>query len=59
MDSKNDYFDAQRESRRIVTRFGEVNKRQVSDEQQAAEVAASMQKKNADRPGGGSSQESS
>lgn len=59
MDSKQDYFDPKRESRRIVTQFGEVNKRQVSDEQQAAEVAASMRKKNADRPDGGSSQESS
>ncbi|HPD58065.1 MAG TPA: hypothetical protein PKW17_12545 [Smithellaceae bacterium] len=59
MDSKQDYFDPRKESRRIVSQFGEVNKRQVSESQQAAEAAALAKKKPAERSDGGSSQESS
>jgi len=58
MGSNTDYFDPKKESRRVVSKFGEVNKRQISESQQAAEAAAQVSKGLATGSNGGSSKES-
>jgi len=54
-----DTFDPSKESRRVVTQFGEKNIRQVSDDQVAADRAAVERQKQTDKSKEGSSQKSS